>query len=213
MSTLVATPRDVRPNGEITPEELLAMPDGGHYELIDGELRERHVSFLSNVIAGEITGILRGHCRERNLGWIPSAEQGYRCFSWKPGRVRMADVSFIRKERVTDERWAEGYCPIPPDLAVEVVSPNDLVDELDEKVEDYLRAGVKLIWVVHPALRAVQVFRSDKSASWLWAEDELSGEDVIPGFHCRVGDLFPMPPHAGKEDPAQPETTAEVSGP
>jgi Uma2 family endonuclease len=105
--------------------------------------------------------------------------------------VRRADVSFIRAERVTPERWPEGFCPLPPDLAVEVVSPTDRVDELDEKIKEYLQAGVKLIWVVHPVLRAVEVFRGDQTVNWFWAEGELSGEDVIPGFRCRVGDLFP----------------------
>jgi Uma2 family endonuclease len=197
MSTIVATQPGIElkpettPKTEVTPEELLAMPDGGRYELIDGQLRERKVSFLSTVIAGQINRILGGYCHEHNLGWLPSAQQGFCCFPWEPGLVRMADVSFLRAERVTPERWAEGHVTIPPDLAVEVVSPNDEVDQLDEKVKEYLRAGVKLVWVVRPVLRAVEVFRSDKTVSWLWADDELSGEDVIPGFRCRVGDFFP----------------------
>jgi Uma2 family endonuclease len=212
MSTMVATQPELAaqpelpPRIEVTPEEFLKMPDCGHYELIDGELRERNVSFLSTVIAGEITGILRPYCRERKLGWLPSAQQGYRCFPWKPRLVRMADVSFVRTERVTPNRWAEGFRTIPPDLAVEVVSPNDEVDELDEKVKEYLRAGVKLIWVVHPVFRAVQVFRIDESVSWLRADDEITGEDVIPGFRCRVGDFFP----AESEAPAQPDPAPEV---
>jgi Uma2 family endonuclease len=211
MSTMVATesqleliPEDV-PRSEVMPEDLLAMPDSGHYELIDGELKERKVSLLSTVIGGEITGILRSYCRERNLGWLPSAQPGYRCFPWKPRLVRMADVSFIRTERVTPERWVEGFCPIPPDLAVEVVSPNDGVDELDEKVMEYLRAGVRLVWIVRPVMRAVQIFRGDRTESWLWTEDELSGEDVIPGFRCRVGDLFPKEAEGATEPEPVPE--------
>jgi len=191
MGMTVEIQRKVKRDGAITPEELLAMPDGGRYELVDGRLRERKVSFLSTVITGEINRILGNHCHEHKLGWLPSAEQGYRCFPWEPGLVRRADVSFVRAECVTPERWHEGFCPIPPDLAVEVVSPNDGVEELDEKVKEYLRAGVKLVWVIRPVFRAVEVFRSDETVSWLRADDELSGEDVIPGFRCRVGDLFP----------------------
>ncbi len=93
---------------------------------------------------------------------------------------------------MSKERLAEGFCSIAPDLAVEVVSPNDVIEELDEKVEEYLRTGVKLVWVVHPGVKAVQVFRADGSESWLRAPDELSGEDVIPGFRCRVEAFFPM---------------------
>ncbi len=192
MSTMVATEPEAKPKVRVTPEQLLEMPDGGHYELIDGELRERSVSVLSNLIAAGITGMLHNDCREHDLGWVLASELGYRCFPWKPGRVRRADVSFIRADRLTEAQLSEGFCSIPPDLAVEVVSPNDLVDKLDEKVEDYVRAGVRLVRIGRPAARAVQVFRADRSESWLWAGNELSGEDVIPGFRCKVEDLFPI---------------------
>ena len=207
MSTVVGTlPRTrlkprTSPRKDVTPEDLLTMPDGGRFELVDGKLRELKVSLLSTVIAGEISLILGRYCRAHHLGWLPSAELGYQCVSWQPGQVRRADVSFIRAERVTAERWDEGFCSIPPDLAVEVVSPNDQVDEVDEKIKDYLRAGVKLIWVVHPVLRAVQVLRTDGTVGWLSSDDELSGEDVIPGFQCRVSDLFPKGADAARPKP------------
>jgi Uma2 family endonuclease len=207
MSTMVATEPEVMPKSEVTPEELLAMPDGGHYELIDGELRERRASFLSNLVAAEVTGILRDHCRPQNLGWILAAQLGYRCFPWEPSRVRRADVSFIRADRVSKERLSEGFCSIAPDLAVEVVSPNDLIEELDEKVEEYLRAGVKLVWVVRPGINTVQVFRADGSESWLRANAELSGEDVIPGFRCRVEAFFPI-----TDRPEEPSPKATGAG-
>jgi Uma2 family endonuclease len=195
MSTMVATQTAVTPKTEVTPEELLGMPDGGHYELIDGELKERGVSALSNLIALEIGSILRNHCRLSNSGWLFAAELGYRCFPWKPNKVRRADVTFIRYDRYSLEQLSEDeFTTIPPDLAVEVVSPNNLVGELDEKIDEYLRAGVRLVWVIRPAARAVQVFRGDRSESWLWATDELSGEDVLPGFRCKVDDLFPKQP-------------------
>jgi Uma2 family endonuclease len=192
MSTIVATQSAATPKAEVTPEELLVMPDGGHYELIDGELKERRVSVLSNLIAAEVNRIVGNHCQTHRLGWIFAADLGFRCFPWKPGKVRRADVSFISRDRYPWEQLSEdGFATIPPDLAVEVVSPNDLVGELDEKIDEYLRAGVRLVWVVRPAARAVQVFRGDRSESWLWATDELSGEDVLPGFRCKVDDLFP----------------------
>ena len=203
MSTMVATQTAVTPKTEVTPEELLAMPDGGHYELIDGELKERRVSVLSNLIAAEVNRILGNHCHTHRLGWIFAADLGFRCFPWKPSKVRRADVSFISRDRYSWEQLSEdGFATIPPDLAVEVVSPNDLVGELDEKIDEYLRAGVRLVWVVRPAARAVQVFRGDRSESWLWATDELSGEDVLPGFRCKVDDLFPKQPQTEVHRPA-----------
>jgi len=211
MSTMVATEPEATPKADMTPEELLAMPDGGHYELIDGELRERKVSALSNLIALEIGGILRNHCREHNLGWLFAAEHGYRCFPWKPSRIRRADVTFIRRERYSREQLSQdGFTSIPPDLAVDVVSPNDLVGDLDEKVQEYLRAGVKLIWVVRPKVRTVQVFRGDGSESWLREHDEISGENVVPGFRCKVGSLFPRFSPAEADDSAKPVTSSET---
>jgi Uma2 family endonuclease len=72
-----------------------------------------------------------------------------------------------------------------------VVSPHDLVWEIDEKVAQWLAAGVRLVWVVHPRVSAVHVYRAGGAVSWLRAEDELSGEEVLPGFRCRVDALFP----------------------
>ncbi len=224
MSTMVAIPPTIEDQAEmrsqpevraeVTPEQLLAMPDGGHYELIEGELRERNVSFLSDVIAEETMRLLGNHCRPRNLGWLPSAQLGFRCFPWKPGRVRRADGSFIRAERVTPELWDAGYCPIPPDLAVEVVSPNDLATkDVEEKVDEYVRAGVRLVWVIYPVTRTIYVIRGDGTGYRLRSEDDLTGEDVIPGFRCRVADLFPAPPVAEAVAPGQAAAGPEAPRP
>jgi Uma2 family endonuclease len=210
MSTMVATQAEVTTKTEVTPEELLAMPDGGHYELIDGELKERRVSVLSNFIALEIGGVLRDHCRQHDSGWLFAAELGYRCFPWKPGKVRRADVTFIRRDRYSLEQLsADGFMTIPPDLAVEVVSPNDGADEVEEKVEEYIRAGVKLIWVVYPHIHIVQVHRADGTSGRFRAHDELSGEEVLPGFRCKVEELFPNAPSA---EPRSPDREDALTG-
>jgi Uma2 family endonuclease len=207
MSTMVATKAESTQKTEITPEELLAMSDGGHFELIDGELTERNASLLSSRVAVRLARRLDVHCEEHDLGWVVDAECGYACFPWKPDRIRRPDVSFIAAGRLPSlEERSEGYVTIPPDLAVDVVSPNDRVGELDEMVDEYLRAGVRLVWVVRPSARAVQVFRGGRSESWLWAADNLSGEDVLSGFRCRVDELFPPP----SETEAPRATTSEA---
>ncbi len=76
---------------------------------------------------------------------------------------------------------------------VEVVSPNDLYSEVEEKVLEYLKAGVSLVWVVDPEVRVVRVHRADFTSAFLTENDSLSGEDVLPGFLCRVGALLPPP--------------------
>lgn len=80
---------------------------------------------------------------------------------------------------------------IPPDLAAEVVSPHELAAEVAEKVEEYLAAGISLVWVIHPELQTVEIHRRDGSVTKLHKNDELAGEDALAGFRCKVADLFP----------------------
>jgi Uma2 family endonuclease len=191
----------------MTPEGLLSMPDGKHYELIDGELVERTMSVLSGIVASRINRILGNYCDERNLGWVIDSVVGYQCFDWKPKQVRRADVSFLRLERYSLAQVSqEGHASIAPDLAVEIISSNDLAKELNEKLEDYRRAGVKLIWVIDPELRILDVHHPDGTSIRLHEGDEITGEDVIPGFRCVVGSFFPAPPESAA-------TTRESAGP
>ena len=176
---------------DFTPEDLLRMPDGDSYELVDGRLVETTMSFWSSYVAGEIHGSLRDFCRHKKLGWVVPEGATYQCFPDAPQKVRKPDTSFIRLARLSlAQATEEGHLPIPPDLAVEVMSPNDNAYDLDEKVQEYLRAGVQLIWVVNPRARTVRVYRQQGIGTILGENDELSGEDVIPGFRCRVGELF-----------------------
>ncbi|MGZ3354921.1 MAG: Uma2 family endonuclease [Isosphaeraceae bacterium] len=174
-----------------TPEDLLAMPDGKNYELVDGRLVERNMGAESSWIGGRIFLRLSLFCDEHQLGYVWPADNGYQCFAHAPKLVRRPDVSFIRAGRLPGGELPKGHVRIPPDLAVEVVSRNDLASELDEKVEDYQKAGVGLVWVIHPESGTASVYRSDGSVSRLHQDDELSGEEVIPGFRCRVRSLFP----------------------
>ena len=181
-------------NVKYTPEDLLAMPDEDRYELVNGELVERHMGFRSSRIGGELMLLIGNFCRDNRLGWVLPADAGYRCFPDDPAKVRKPDVSFIRLGRLPPDREPEGYATIAPDLAVEVISPNDLFEEVSEKVQEYLAAGVRLVWVVDPAAQTVHVHRPDGSGTILRARDELTGEDILPGFRARVGDVF-LPPH------------------
>ena len=141
MSTIAAIPLATNEKVAVTPEELLAMPDGDHYELVDGVPVARTMSLLASRVEPKLSYILEGYNEMSGLGWVLSAACGYRCFPWKPRQVRRPDVSFIARVRLpADAQSSEGYVTIPPDLAVEVTSPSDVVYELEEKVEEYLRA-------------------------------------------------------------------------
>jgi len=177
----------------VSPEDLLAMPDGERYEVVDGQLVERPMGADSSRIGGRLYRRLDAFCEEHRLGRAWPADCGYQCFPDAPGLVRRPDVSFIRLGRLPGERVPAGPIRIAPDLAAEVLSPDDLDYETDQKIEQYLAAGVPLVWVLNPESRTILIYRADGTIHGLRVQDELSGEDVIPGFRCRVGELFADP--------------------
>ncbi|HTE19506.1 MAG TPA: Uma2 family endonuclease, partial [Armatimonadota bacterium] len=158
---------------------------------VDGELVEQDMGAQSSWIAGEILRTVGNFCSRHNLGWVFNADCGYQCFPDARDKVRRPDVSFIARGRLPEDRIPDGHVPVPPDLAVEVVSPHDRFYEVERKVGEYLRAGVRLVWVVNPHERTVQVYRHDDSVSRLSETGELDGEGVLPGFRCPVRELFP----------------------
>lgn len=181
-----------------TPADLLRMPDGDRYELVDGTLVERVRSTWSSYVAGRVYGRIDAHSQANSLGWVLPEGTSYQCLPDTPSRVRWADVSFIRQGRLSlEQATAEGHLSIAPDLAVEVVSPNDLAYDIDAKVQEFLRAGAQLVWVVNPTVRTVEVHRPRGTGTILREEDDLDGGDVLSGFVCRVGDLFLPPPGVG----------------
>jgi Uma2 family endonuclease len=179
-----------------TPEDLLAMPDGDRFELVDGHLVELHVSALSSLVAVELTTRIHAHCRLRNPAWIFGADCGYQCFPGHPAKVRKPDVSLILRERIVPDQIREGFLTIPPDLVIEVVSPNDLAYEVERKIQEYREAGVRLTWIVYPPTQTVHIHRGDGSTTTAGPNDELDGADVLPGFRCRIADLFASLPPA-----------------
>ncbi|MFN3651771.1 MAG: Uma2 family endonuclease [Armatimonadota bacterium] len=130
------------------------------------------------------------HGEDAGLGWVLDAEGSYQCFPDDPRKVRKPDVSFIRRGRLPGERIPSGHVTVPPDLAVEVVSPNDTVYELDAKVEEYLSAGVPLVWVVNPETRIIHVYRRGGATDRHGENDELTAPELIPSLRFKVADLF-----------------------
>ena len=183
-----------------TPDDLLAMPEGKGFELVDGHLVERPMGIWSSWVGGEIYGLLREFVRTADLGLVWPADMGIQCFADDATRVRRPDVTFVHRERVGEIGPDGGYLRIAPDLVVEVVSPHDLFYDVDRKVDEYLGAGVRLVWIVNPRSRSADVYRSDGSTARLRGDDELSGEDVVPGFRCALRAIFPPVQGAGTPD-------------
>jgi Uma2 family endonuclease len=118
-----------------------------------------------------------------------AAETGF-VLARDPDTVRAADVAFVSRDRVPPEGVPVGFWPMAPDLAVEVVSPNDRPEDIQEKVEEYLAAGTKLVGVVYPKTQSVTVYRSLREIVVLREDDLITGDEVLPGFACPVRKLL-----------------------
>lgn len=174
----------------ISAEQFLESPYSKGFELVDGELVELHMGAESSLVGGEFFAALRAYAKSEGGTAFP-CEAGIQCFAEDAQRVRKPDACFFVDGRLT-EGVPSGWLREAPDLAVEVVSPRDNAGELQVKIDEYLTAGVRLIWVAYPGTRTVQVYRPSGESSLLHANGTLTGEDVLPGFECRVGELFPQ---------------------
>ena len=162
--------------------------------MVNGELKELNASFLSSYVAGKAYSQLRSHVTPRQLGWVCPGEVSFRCFRDDDTRVRRADTAFLRLDRLTAEQArAEGHCTVVPDLVVEVVSPNDLADEVNEKRIEWLEAGARLVWVIHPVQQTIHAYRADGSVVLFRRTDTLTADPVLPDFQAPVADLFRLP--------------------
>lgn len=175
----------------MTADELLKLPDDGvRYELVQGELRRmspaghHHGRLVLN-----ITTPLDQYVRTHQLGAVYAAETGFQLTS-DPDTVRAADVAFVRQERVAAVGDTDGYWPGAPDLAVEVVSPNDLYTEIEDKVSDWLDAGTRMVVIVNPRKQSVTVYRSRTDITLLTADNTLDGADVVSGWQIAIRSLF-----------------------
>jgi Uma2 family endonuclease len=179
-----------------TPEDLLAMPDGHRFDLVDGHLVERNMGAESSWIAQQINHRLCSYAETSQHGLVLGPDCGYQIFPDDPNRVRFPDGSFIRSGRLPNDAPPRGHIRVVPDLVLEVVSPNDLAWEVDMKMTEYLQAGVPLVWVFYPDTRTVSVYRANGKAARLGVGETLSGVEVLPGFTCLVADVFPRQPAA-----------------
>lgn len=177
----------------ITAEELLRRPDdGSRYELIRGELHELAPAGSEHgAIAFNLGRLLGNHVAEGGLGQVYAAETGFK-IALNPDTVRAPDVAFVARERVDAAGKVTGYWPGAPDLAVGVVSPNDVHTEVVEKSLSWLEAGCRMVLVVDPGQRTVTVYRSLEDIRILRAEagDAIDGGDVVPDWRLPLTELF-----------------------
>ena len=166
----------------MTPEELLRLNlPNKRTELVRGVLVVREpAGYQHGDVAMRLAAAIFTHVQARGLGRVFAAETGF-TLARKPDTVRAPDVAFISTARLPDPP-PRGFAELAPDLAVEVLSPDDRPGEVLAKVADWLNAGARLVWVVDPVRVLARVYRADGSESILDDADALRGEDVLPGF-------------------------------
>lgn len=175
----------------MTADELLRLPRGrDRHELVRGELRTMPPGGWDHGCEGfDFAFSLAVHVRQHALGDVVAAETGF-LLTRDPDTVRSPDAAFVRADRVPLLGTNPGYIEGAPDLAVEVISPNDLYTEVDEKVAAWLEHGTRLVFVVNPRRKTVAVRRADGSVAVVGMADTLEGEDVVPGWTLPIRDLF-----------------------
>jgi Uma2 family endonuclease len=175
----------------MTAEDLFLIPsDDYKYELVNGLLvRMPPAGALHGKIAVTVVRILAEHVEAHDLGVVCATDTGF-ILQRNPDIVRGPDAAFVAKARVPSSGVPEAFWPFAPDLAVEVVSPRDRAGEIEEKIAEYLAAGTRVVWLIHPRTRTVLVHRSPTEVEALGEGDDLAGGDVLPGFSCPVRRFF-----------------------
>src|SRR5713226_4760694 len=169
----------------MTAEDLLKPGVPERADLVRGVLVVHEPpGFRHGEITVRLTIALGTHVDARHLGRVVAGDAGFKLQS-DPDTVRGADIAFVSWERFPQPSPV-GFPPLGPDLVVEVLSPADRPGETLAKVANWLSAGTRLVWVIDPDRRIARVYRQDGSEAIVTAEAALDGEDVVPGFSCRL---------------------------
>jgi Uma2 family endonuclease len=175
----------------LTIRDLAEMPDGERFELAGGELVERTLNPESTFVAGKIYRHLDQYT-DTHPDWIALTDgAGFRLGDDEEPTLRKPDAALVRRSRL-----AGGRFPVPcfegaPELAVEVVSPSDVIVDLESKIAEYFAAGAALVWVAKPFSRRIVVHRPDGSETSLGPDEQLTAEPLLPDFRMTVADVFP----------------------
>lgn len=182
----------------LTADDLLRLhSEGVHAELIRGVLQEtmppgeRH-----GIIMAELTALLVMFVKQHLIGRITTGDAGV-WVEHDPDTVRAPDIAFFSTERIATRPPRPGYSVAIPDLVVEIVSPHDRSNVVYDKARMWLSHGVRLVWVVNPQTRTLDVHRSDARVEVISSDGVLDGADVLPGFSCPLADIFPPADETG----------------
>jgi Uma2 family endonuclease len=167
---------------------LLSEKHDIHCELVDGILVEKPVGFYESRIAMVLGYYLEAYFDRNPIG-ITGGESGP--VRTTPGQVRMPDVSVVLGTRLTaDALKTQKVLQLAPDLAIEVLSESNTKKEMSRKLREYFESGVRLVWYIDPDAETARVSRSAEQFETVAGDQELLGQDVLPGFAVKLGDVF-----------------------
>ena len=168
----------------------IALDAEKEYEIINGQPEEKEMAGARHGGVGtRLIVRLGGFVENNNLGGVYGPDT-----TFKIGlNERLPDVSFISAARIPETGEPEGIWPLAPDLAAEIISPNDLWEKVHDKISDYFAASVRQVWLVSPEHKTVTVYHSPLQVTILTEEDELTCEELLPGFSCRLREIFRSP--------------------
>lgn len=178
-------------NTLVTENDLLLMPkDGYRYELIEGELHRMTPAGGEHGVLASTFNIALGYFIDlHDLGVTCAAETGF-TLAKNPDTTRAPDFAFVSNARIPQTGIPKSYWPFAPDLAVEVVSPNDTYNEVEDKITTWLHYGTLIVIVINPRQRNVKVYRSLTDITIFNIGDTLTLPDMFPGFSYPVSKLF-----------------------
>jgi Uma2 family endonuclease len=176
----------------VTAEQLYDMPDDGlRRELVQGEVFTMNpAGFGHGAISVRLARLLDDHVEHHRLGVVVGAETGF-VLARNPDTVRAPDAAFVRQSRVEKVAALQKFFPGPPDLAVEVISPDDRPRDIEAKIHDWLSHGAVVVWSVDPRGRTVTVYRSAADPLVLGEQEFLEAPDLLPGLRLNVAEIFP----------------------
>jgi Uma2 family endonuclease len=186
----------------VTPELMTAdeffdwiqRPENRHraFELERGKVVEMpSPSKYHGFVCGNVSRLLGNYAVQRKTGYICTNDAGV-IVETDPDSVRGPDVSFYEDDQTADTMDRK-FALQPPRLVVEVLSPSDRTTQINRRLGQYLKRGVLLIWLVDPEVRSATIYRADRYPQVLDEMEELTGEEVLPDFRCRVAEFFALP--------------------
>jgi Uma2 family endonuclease len=166
----------------------LALDPDKNYEIVNGQPEEKEMPGARHGVVAMRLAIRLGGFIEANQLGVASTEANFKLII----NERIPDLSFVAAARIPPEGVPEGVWQIPPDLAVEIISPNDFHEKVSGKVLEYLEAGVRQVWIVSPEHRTVTIFRSMEQVQVFSGDRRLESPDLLLGFSCSLAEIFPV---------------------